>query len=263
MLAERARPFPVARPDELVESSLPFVAQAAKEFRDLGVPFDDLVSEGSLGLLEAARRYDSRRGTRFLTYARWWIRKAILRALEEQGRVVRLPEYQLRRAREARDVERALARSLGRRPTRDEVAEWLGRRPGARTRHESLPHREVSLDSPVTEGTNGTFAERFADTDSPGVEERLILDQSLRMMLDALDDLSEQQRGVLSRRFGLSGEPALSLKAIGGLLDLSHERVRQIEAAALDRLRRRLDGAPRGRFKRNGSRAPESGGPRS
>ncbi len=260
LVAEHSGRNAGARPDALVESSLLFVVQAAKEFRDLGVPFEDLVNEGNLGLLEAARRFDARRGTRFLTYARWWIRKAMLRALAEQARLVRLPEYQLRRAREVRDDERAPNRVPGTNPTQDEVGDRLKGRTRAQARRGSLYHSEVSLDA-VADDARGTFADRLLDRETPTSEERMIREQSIRMVLEAMEDLSEQQRRILSRRFGLSGERALSLKAIGKMLGLSHERVRQIEAEALDRIRRVLD-RDRGRrgrsVKRKGSRGSRS-----
>jgi len=214
LFADHAREQGIGRSDDLVEASLAFVVTAAKEFRDFGVPFEDLVNEGNLGLLEAARRFDSSRGTRFITYARWWVRKALLRALEEQTRIVRLPNYQIKKAREARASGEAPA---------------------------GPPHREMSLDEVAREGGRETLADQLTDSTRLSPEESLIRKQHLLMVLGALRDLTLQQRRILSRRFGFSGEPAASLKAIGESMGVSHERVRQIESEALGRLRRMLD----------------------
>ncbi len=246
LAVERARESDDAgAPNALVESSLAFVVQTAKEFRDYGVPFEDLVNEGNLGLIEAAHRFELGRGARFLTYARWWIRKALLRALADQARVVRLPEYQLRKARESRETESTLRGDLGRIPTEEEIQDHLARGSRGRAGRASVHISEVSLDAPQP-GTEWTFADRLEDRGKPTAEDEMIRTQSLRMVLDAMEDLSEQQRRVLSRRYGLAGERALSLKAVGQILSLSHERVRQIEEEALDLVRQTL-GRKRGR----------------
>jgi RNA polymerase primary sigma factor len=223
--------------DHLVRSSLSFVFLMAREFRDLGVPFEDLVAEGNVGLVEAARRYDPDRGTRFITYARWWVRKSMLKALESQARVVRLPGYHYQKVKEFRAAESTLTETLGRKPSLDEIAERLPGRSSRAARSGTLSHRELSLDERINEDRKETFAECVPERGLRDAEAGLIREQSLRMILDAMEDLSEQQQRILSQRFGLSGEEELSLKAIGDRLELSHERVRQIESEALGRLR--------------------------
>jgi RNA polymerase nonessential primary-like sigma factor len=224
-----------------VEASIAFVVKAANEYRDLGVPIEDLVNAGNLGLLEAARRFDATRGNKFLTYAKWWVRKALLDTLEQQARVVRLPNYQLKRSREARDAEKELASHLGRKPTREEIAAQLPDRDGTALRRSGLRHREVGLDHPGTAGRDDTLADQLPDRRHLSPEERLIHEQSILKVQEAIEDLTEQQRRIVSDRFGLSGEAELTLKAIGEVLGLSRERVRQIECEALARLRRSLE----------------------
>src|SRR2546425_11244405 len=111
--------------NELVESNLSFVAKVASEYRNLGLPFEDLLNAGNLGMIEAAHRLDHRKGTKFITYAIWWIRKAILKALSEQSNLVRVPNYQMKKVKEVRDVERSLRLELGRKPKREEICDHL------------------------------------------------------------------------------------------------------------------------------------------
>ena len=111
--------------NELIESNLSFVVKVASEYRNLGLPFEDLLNEGNIGLIEAAHRYDASKGTKFITYAIWWIRKSILKALSEHSNLVRVPTYQMKKVKEIRDAENSLRRSLGRKPKREEISERL------------------------------------------------------------------------------------------------------------------------------------------
>src|ERR1044071_7127275 len=111
--------------NELIESNLSFVVKVASEYRNLGLPFEDLLNEGNIGLIEAAHRYDAGKGTKFITYAIWWVRKSILKALSEQSNLVRVPTYQMKKVRKVRDTEAALSRELGRRPDRVEISTKL------------------------------------------------------------------------------------------------------------------------------------------
>lgn len=189
--------------DDLVCSSLGFVVQLARAYRNSGVPMEDLVSEGNLGLLEAARRYDPGRETKFITYASWWIRKAILQAVHGQSRLIAIPAYQRRKD------------------------------PAVR-----FHPRETSLDAPAGKRSTGTLLEVLAD-DRSLHPERLALDREWRRILEeGLRRLSSQELAVLVRRFGLDGRPCLTLKEAGNEMGLSRERVRQIEQAATRRLRR-------------------------
>lgn len=198
----------------LVEKNLGFVVVVAKEFRRYGVPFEDLLGEGNLGLLEAARRFDPSRGVRFTTYAVFWVRKAILEALTRHTRVVRLPNYQVRRNRSARGDA---ARSNGATPT----------------------PRAVPLDADSVDGTRGLLA-TLADPSATDPEARTIEFETTRELRLALSRLSPKERIVLHGRFGLDGGGSRSLQEVGQDVGLSRERVRQIEARAVERLRRAL-----------------------
>ncbi len=133
--------------DELVQANLSFVVKVASEYRNLGLPFEDLLNEGNLGLIEAAHRYDASKGTKFITYAIWWIRKSILKALSEHSSLVRVPTYQMKKVREIRDAENTLRRKLGRKPKREEISERLSKSVNKIDQTLQLKLREVSLDT--------------------------------------------------------------------------------------------------------------------
>ncbi len=215
-LAERSARGCVASRRALVESNLAFVVRIAREYRNLGVPFEDLLEEGNLGLLEAARRFDGARGTRFITYASWWIRKAILEALVRHTRLVRLPYYQLQRRK----------RLLEAAPQGGEAP----RLPGFRIE---------SLDDPHGDGDR-TLGETIADATVATPEEETLRAEATFEMRRALEGLNPQERRILELRFGLDGSPRLSLNEVGDELGLSRERIRQIEGRAIERLRRAL-----------------------
>jgi len=199
-LVDRARRQEPGAVDELVRQHLAFVIRVATEFRGRGVPFEDLINEACVGLLKAVRRFDSRNGARFMTYASFWMRKAVLDALLDQPRMVRVPRYQ---------------RGLGR----------------------TIP-REVWLDAPIDSEDARTLGERLPDSQLPHPATAMIEAEKNARLHRALLTLRPRERSVLALRFGLHGQPGMTLLQVGTCLDLSRERVRQIESAALARLRR-------------------------
>jgi RNA polymerase primary sigma factor len=224
----------------LVEPNLPFVFRIARQYRGLGLPFEDLVNEGSVGLIEASRRYDPGRGTKFSTYAVWWIRRSILKALSDQIKIVKVPEYQTRRLREVRETERTLHLSLGRAPGRDELSKRVHGGLRALQSADRIPLREVSL-SAAMDGAGGlSIADTLVDRTAPSPEERLLRREARRQVRRALAALTEREQRVLFHRFGLGGGPCLSLLETGTALGMSRERVRQIQDRAVDRMRRSL-----------------------
>jgi RNA polymerase primary sigma factor len=223
---------------ELVESNLSFVVKVASEYRSLGMPFEDLLNEGNIGLIEAAHRYDARKGTKFITYAIWWIRKSILKALSEHSSVVRVPTYQMKKVREIRDAENTLRRTLGRKPEREEISERLERSVHKIDQVLQFSLRGVSLDDKLGRERETPIADYLVDDSLASPEDDLIRREANALIADALRHLSEQERAVIGHRFGMAGGPALTLKEIGELMDISRERVRQIECQAKSRLRK-------------------------
>lgn len=224
--------------NELIESNLSFVVKVASEYRNLGLPFEDLLNEGNIGLIEAAHRYDASKGTKFITYAIWWIRKSILKALSEHSNLVRVPNYQMKKVREIRDAENSLRRDLGRAPERGEISEKLSRSVTKIDQVLQFNLREVSLDDKVGKDREKPISDYLVDPSCVSPEDDLIHRESNTLVGEAMAHLTEQERVVIAYRFGLAGGPPLTLKEIGEKMGISRERVRQIECQAKARLRK-------------------------
>ncbi|HXV76199.1 MAG TPA: RNA polymerase sigma factor RpoD/SigA [Candidatus Polarisedimenticolaceae bacterium] len=223
---------------ELIESNLSFVVKVATEYRNLGLPFEDLLNEGNIGLIEAAHRYDASKGTKFITYAIWWIRKSILKALSEHSSLVRVPTYQMKKVREIRDAENSLRRSLGRKPQREEISERLARSLAKIDQVLQFSMREMSLDEKVGKDRETPISDYLVDDASASPEDDLIQREANSLVSEAMHQLSEQEKVVIAYRFGIAGGPTLTLKEIGEIMSISRERVRQIECQAKSRLRK-------------------------
>jgi RNA polymerase primary sigma factor len=237
-LAAGLRKGSAASLETLVHSNLSFVVKIASEYANLGLSFEDLLNEGNVGLLEAARRYDSGKGTKFITYAIWWIRKSILKALAEQSTLVRLPSYQIKKYRRINGAEVALTQSLGRRPERSEISERLGERRESVDQVLRNRVRELSIDERVGRDQAAAVGDYLIDAKLESPEENLIRTESSRLLQRAILVLNRQEREVLVGRFGLGGENGMTLREIGDAMSLSRERVRQIENQAKRKLRR-------------------------
>jgi RNA polymerase primary sigma factor len=238
VLARRARAGDETATQRLVESNLRLVVQVARRYLNRGLPLPDLIEEGNLGLLRAAEKFDPDRGTRFSTYAVWWIRHFITRALANQARLIRLPVHvEMLLGRYAREHKR-LAAELGREPTPEEVAAALGTTVEQVQELEEIRQHPVSLDAPLGDAEKGArVADLVPDTSAdPGAMFTRLFARRAELA-SVLDDLAANERTVLRRRFGLEGAEPETLEAIGRSLGLTRERVRQIEGAGLRKLR--------------------------
>jgi RNA polymerase primary sigma factor len=222
----------------LVEANLRFVVSYAKRYRGLGLSFLDLINEGNLGLIEAAKRFDPERNVKFISYAVWWIRQSIFHSLSEQTRVFRLPQKlssQVSRVKAARD---SLAGDLQRNPTLDEIGKETDLRPDQVEWLMMVGGDELSLSTAVGEDGNLELGDTLEQDSILPIDVELIRD-SFRSQIQAIvGELDEKEREVLRMRFGLDGEEPQTLQEIGEKLGLSRERIRQIESKAKEKIRR-------------------------
>ncbi len=231
----------MAARNKMIESNLRLVIKIAKRYNNRGLPFLDLIEEGNLGLMKAVERFSLAKECRFSTYATWWIRQSIERALVNQSRTIRLPVHVSDDISRMLRASRRLAQELHREPTVQEVAEAIKTKPAHILRLMVLVKRTCSMETPIGDGNDFILGDTIEDTSAVSPSDQLENLDNYEMILERLNQLNENERTIMGLRFGLDDQDPQTLDTIGQSFGVTRERIRQIEVKALDKLRQHVE----------------------
>jgi RNA polymerase primary sigma factor len=223
--------------EKLTKANLRFVVSVSKQYQNQGLTLPDLINEGNLGLIKAAKRFDETRGFKFISYAVWWIRQSILQALAEQSRIVRLPLNKIGSINKINKAYAVLEQKFERPPTPEEIADLVELSITEVKQSLKNTGRHVSMDAPLIEGEDSNLYDVMGSEDSPNPDAQLMLESLREEIRRALDTLTPREADVVSSYFGLNAGHAMTLEEIGEKFDLTRERVRQIKEKAVRRLK--------------------------
>jgi RNA polymerase primary sigma factor len=237
VLAKKIKDGDQASLEKLTRANLRFVVSVAKQYQNQGLSLPDLINEGNLGLIKAARRFDETRGFKFISYAVWWIRQSILQALAEQSRIVRLPLNQVGSLNKINKAYSKLEQEFEREPSADEIATLLDLPIDKVSDTMKVSGRHVSMDAPFANGEESSLLDVLVNHDSLKADAGLMMESLSKEIDRALSTLTERERDVVKLFFGIGLNHGLTLEEIGDKFDLTRERVRQIKEKAIRRLR--------------------------
>ncbi len=241
VLAKRIKRGDKAAREHMIKANLRLVVKIARDYENLGLPLLDLINEGNIGLMKGVERFDPKKGAKLSTYASWWIKQAIKRALANQSKTIRLPVHVVDKVAHIRRAEMRLREVLDREPTDEEVASELGLDAKRVRRYRQASRAPVSLDAPIGDDENDRVSEVVADPNATLPSEQLVYESDNALVQEILATLPEREREILAMRFGLVDGKERTLEEVGERFGVTRERIRQIQEQALKTIRKTME----------------------